>query len=54
MQGFKPFPFRDEQERSRDGAYLQEEMREFAARGIVSPEWAQECGYMTNREFVAN
>ena len=54
MQGFKPSPFREEQERSREGAYLQEEMREFAARGIVSPEWAQECGYMTNREFVVN
>lgn len=54
MKGFKPFPFRDDEERRVEGELLREEMRAFAARGIVSPSWAQDCGYMTNREFVAN
>lgn len=54
MQGFKPFPFRDENEKRIEGENLREEMQLFARRGYVSPGWAQECGYMSNREFVSN
>ena len=54
MQGFKPFPFRDEKEKQVEGERLREEMRVFAERDIVSPSWAQDCGYMSNREFVSN
>ena len=54
MQGFKPSPFRNEDEKRKETVHLREEMREFAERGIVSPSWARDCGYMTNGEFVAN
>ena len=54
MKQFKPGPFRDDNEKRIEGENLREEMRAFAMRGIVSPMWAQECGYMTNREFVSN
>ena len=54
MQGFKPFPFRDEDEKRKETVHLREEMQVFAERGIVSPSWAPECGYMTNDEFAIN
>lgn len=54
MRGFKPFPFRDEKEKQIEGKNLREEMQALASRGIVSPSWGQDCGYMSNREFVAN
>ena len=52
IKGFKPFPFRDEKEKSAEAEHLRDEMRAFAKRGIISPEWAQDCGYMSNREFA--
>ena len=57
MQGFKPFPFRDEEEKRLESENLREEMQAFAKKGYVSPDWAQDCGYMSNRgmsdlEFV--
>ena len=54
MQGFKPFPFRDESEREVEHEALQSEMRSLASAGLVTPEWAQSCGYMSNREFALN
>ena len=54
MQGFKPFPFRDEKEKRLEAENLRQEMRVFAKRGYVSPSWGQECGYMSNREFISN
>ena len=52
MQGFKPFPFRHASERQAAHELLQAEMRTFAERGIVSPTWSQDLGYMSNRQFV--
>ncbi len=57
MRGFKPFPFRDEKEKRLESENLREEMQVFAKKGYVSPDWAQDCGYMSNRgmsdlEFV--
>ncbi|MCY4130239.1 MAG: hypothetical protein OXG15_13490 [Gammaproteobacteria bacterium] len=54
MKAFKPLPFRDEEEKRIEGEHLRDEMRVFAERGIVSPSWGQECGYMSNREFISN
>ena len=54
MQAFKPFPFRDDEETKIERVHLREEMKAFAIRDIVSPSWAQDCGYMSNREFVMN
>ena len=54
MQGFKPFPFRDEDEKRSAATQLREEMRAFAEQGVVSPSWAKDCGYMSNEEFVSN
>ncbi|MYD43021.1 MAG: hypothetical protein F4W90_03910 [Gammaproteobacteria bacterium] len=52
MQGFKPFPFREEGEREAQQALLRNEMRSFAERGIVTPAWSAECGYMTNQAYA--
>ena len=54
MKGFKPFPFRDETEREREHEALHLEMRELAERGISTPEWAETCGYMSNRVYTTN
>ena len=52
MRAFKPAPFRDDDERRVEHEALQGEMREFAANGLVTPKWARECGYMSNREYI--
>ena len=46
---FKPFPFRDEAEADKQRGLLNEEMAAMARRGRVTPAWAGEFGYMTNR-----
>ncbi len=52
MQAYKPGPFRNVEERSMQNELLREEMQAFATQGIVTPAWAQDQGYMSNREFV--
>lgn len=47
---FNPFPFRDEAEAEKQRSLLTEEMAAMAGRGTVTPEWAGEFGYMTNRD----
>ena len=49
---FKPFPFRDEDERQRERKALHAEMKEMAAKDRVTPGWAESCGYMTNQEYA--
>ena len=45
----KPGPFRDADEAARERTALQAQMRSLAERGIVTPEWAGEQGYDSNR-----
>ena len=45
----KPGPFRDPEEADSERSLLLEEMRLLAARGVLTPEWAPEQGYDTNR-----
>lgn len=52
LKAHKPFPFRNEEERTQEQVDLKEEMRELATRGIVSPGWATQFGYMSNREYI--
>ena len=54
MKAFKPGPFRDDEERETQRTLLQKEMQEFAERGVVSPDWAEEFGYMSNSQFNTN
>lgn len=46
---FNPFPFRDEAEAALQRGLLREEMAAMADRGTVTPGWAPDFGYMTNR-----
>ena len=52
LKAFKPFPFRDVEQKMTEHAALQSEMRKLAERGIVTPEWAPDYGYMSNREYA--
>ncbi len=45
----KPGPFRDADEAARERRALRTQMRSLAKRGIVTPEWAPEQGYDSNR-----
>ena len=45
----KPGPFRDADEAARERRALRTQMRALAQRGIVTPEWAGEQGYDSNR-----
>ena len=46
---FRPFPFRDEAEVNEERTLLNAEMAEMAQAGTVTPDWAEDFGYMTNR-----
>lgn len=46
---FRPFPFRDEAEADEERVLLNAEMAQMAQTGTVTPDWAEEFGYMTNR-----
>lgn len=46
---FRPFPFRDEAEADEERILLNAEMAQMAHAGTVTPDWAEEFGYMTNR-----
>ena len=47
---FKPSPFRDEADAELQRGLLREEMVAMARRGTVTPRWAPDFGYMTNRD----
>ena len=46
---FKPSPFRDDAEAEQQRGLLRAEMAAMADRGTVTPGWAPDFGYMTNR-----
>ena len=48
----KPGPFRDEHEAGRERRALRKQMRSLAERGIVTPEWAPDQGYDSNRTIL--
>ena len=52
QKAITPGPFRDEADRDTQTEHLRKEMRDLAQRGIVTPRWAPDHGYMTNREFI--
>lgn len=47
-EAFVPGPFRDEKQKISERARLDEEMREMAQRGVVTPAWGPDYGYMSN------
>ena len=47
---FRPTPFRDEAEAEQQRGLLRAEMIAMADRGTVTPSWAPDFGYMTNRD----
>ena len=47
-EAFVPGPFRDEAEKTNQRKRLAAEMRTMAQRGVVTPTWGPECGYMSN------
>lgn len=47
---FKPTPFRDEADAEQQRGLLRAEMAAMADQGTVTPSWAPEFGYMTNRD----
>ena len=51
-QAFKPFPFRIEEEADKQRRRLNEEKAELAAQGLITPAWAAEMGYDSNRTYL--
>lgn len=49
---YVPEPFRDAKTAENERAALAGEMRVLARNGLVSPYWADTCGYMSNAEGV--
>ncbi len=49
-EAFVPGPFRDEEEAQKQRRRLKDEMRATAGTGLTTPAWAEECGYMSNRQ----
>ena len=49
----KPLPFRDEEEARNQRLLLEREMDEMAGRGILTPAWGVDFGYMSNRSVLA-
>lgn len=48
-EAFVPGPFRDEEEARTQRLRLEDEMRATALAGLTTPDWATECGYMSNQ-----
>lgn len=46
----QPFPFRDEVEATKQRRLVECEMEEMAARGIVTPDWGRDLGYLSKTE----
>ena len=49
-EAFVPGPFRDDEERATQRTRLETEMQAMAQRGVVTPDWGAEFGYMSNQE----
>ena len=47
-EAFVPGPFRDDEERAAQRTRLEAEMQAMAQRGVVTPDWGAEFGYMSN------
>lgn len=52
MQALAPAPFRDRDAAATQKELLKQEMLEMARAGIVTPEWATEAGYHSNRDVT--
>ena len=50
----QPFPFRDVEEATKQRILVEREMKEMAARGIVTPGWGREYGYMSKTEAASS
>ena len=46
----QPFPFRDEAEANKQRRLVEREMAEMASRGIVTPDWGRDYGYLSKTE----
>ena len=46
----KPFPFRDEVEAAKQRVLVEREMEQMAGRGIVTPGWGRDLGYLSKTE----
>ena len=53
-RGYIPGPFRDESDRKIQRATLTQEMNDMAKRGVITPEWGIEQGYMSNNPSQLN
>ena len=49
-EAVKPAPFRDEEEKIAERCQLEGEMAAMAAKGVLTPAWAGELGYMSNAD----
>lgn len=50
----QPFPFRDEAEANKQRRLVEREMAEMAGRGIVTPDWGRDYGYLSKTEAAAS
>ena len=48
-EAFVPGPFRDDEEKATQRTRLEAEMQAMAQRGVVTPDWGAEFGYMSNQ-----
>ena len=46
----QPFPFRDEEEAAKQRVLVEREMEEMAVRGISTPAWGRDFGYLSKTE----
>lgn len=46
----QPFPFRNEEEATKQRRLVRREMKEMADRGIVTPPWGKDFGYLSKTE----
>ena len=53
-QAFRPSPFRDSKEAKKERKNLRLDMQTLACGGFVTPEWAEEFGYQSNRWALEN
>lgn len=53
-KAFRPSPFRDSEEAEKERNNLRLDMQSLACEGFVTPKWAEECGYHSNRWVLDN
>ncbi len=53
LAAIKPRPHRNDEEAEKEQRQLEEEMRAMARAGTLTPEWAPEFGYMSNRALAS-